>query len=47
MTIYKNDPHYKVLYTSKNIFLMVENVKFRNDNNNTKSHILEFIIKLI
>ena len=45
MTIYKNDPNYKVSYTSKKrTFLMVENVKFRKDKKNTKSHILQFLI---
>ena len=48
MNIYKIDPNYKVSYTSKkHTFLMVENVKFRKDNKNTKSHILEFLIKSI
>ena len=48
MTIYKNDPKYKVSYTSKkHTFLAVGNVKFRKDNNNTKSHFLEILIKSI
>ena len=46
MTIYKNDPNYKVSYTSKkHTFLTVGNLKIRKDNNNTKSHILEILIK--
>ena len=45
MTIYKNDPNYKVSYTSKNrTFLTVGNVKIRKDNNNPKSHFFEFLI---
>ena len=48
MTIYKNDPNYKVSYTSKKrTFLMVENVKFRKDKKNTKSHFLEFLINQV
>ena len=48
MTIYKNDPNYKVSYTSKkHTFLTVENVKISKDKKNTKSHILEILIKLI
>ena len=48
MTINKNDPKYKVSYTSKNYtFLPVGNVKFKKDNNNTKSHFLEILIKSI
>ncbi len=45
MTLYKNDPNNEILYTSKkHTFLAVENVKIRKDNNNTKSHFLEFLI---
>ena len=45
MTIYKNDPNYKILYTSKkHTFLTVGNVKTRKDKKDTKSHILEFLI---
>ena len=48
MTVYKNDPNYEILYTSKkHTFLTVRNVKIRKDNNNTKSHILEILIKSI
>ena len=48
MTIYKNDPNYKVSYTSKkHTFLSVRNFKIRRDKKNTKSHILEILIKLI
>ena len=48
MTIYKNDPNYEILYTSKkHTFLTVGNVKIRKDNKNTKSHFFEFLIKLI
>ena len=48
MTIYKNDPNYKVSYTSKkHTFLSVGNLKIRKDKNNTKSHILEILIKPI
>ena len=48
MTIYKNDPKYKNLITSKNRhLLMVGNVKISNDKKNTKSRILEFLIKSI
>ena len=48
MTIYKNDPKYKVSYTSKkHTFLTVGNVKIRKDNNNTKTHFFEFLIMLI
>ena len=48
MIIYKNDPKYKSLITSKNrYFLRVGNVKIRMDNKSTKSHILEILIKLI
>ncbi len=48
MTIYKNDPNYKASYTSKkHTVFMVENVKIRKDKKNTKSHILEILIKLI
>ena len=44
MTIYKNDPNYEILFTSKkSIFLIVGNVKISKDNRNTKSHILEFL----
>ena len=45
MTIYKNDPNYEILYTSKkHTFITVGNVKIRMDNKNTKSHFLEFLI---
>ena len=48
MTIYKNDPKYKSLITSKNRhYLTVGNVKINNDNKNTKSRNLEILIKLI
>ncbi len=48
MTIHKNDPNYKVSYTSKkHTFLTVRNLKIRKDNKNTKSHILEILIKSI
>ena len=48
MNIYKNDPNNKVSYTSKkHTFLTVGNVKIRKDKNNTKSHILEILIKSI
>ncbi len=46
MTIYKNDPNYEILFTSKKrIFLIVGNVKIRKDNRNAKTHILEFLKK--
>ena len=46
MTIYKNDPNYEILFTSKKrTFLIVGNVKIRKDNRNTKTHILEFLKK--
>ena len=46
MTIYKNDPKYKSLITAKNRhYLTVGNVKISNKNKNTKSHILEILIK--
>ncbi len=48
MTIHKNDPNYKVSDTSKkHSFLTVRNVKIRKDKKNTKSHILEILIKSI
>ena len=48
MIIYKNDPKYKILITSKNRhFLTSENVKIRKDNKSTKSHKLEILIKPI
>ena len=48
MIIYKNDPKYKSLITSKNRhYLTVGNVKISNDNKNTKSRILEILIKSI
>ena len=48
MIIYKNDPKYKIIITSKNRhFLTIENVKISKDNKNTKSHILEILIKSI
>ena len=48
MIIYKNDPKYKNLITSKNRhYLTVGNVKISNDKKNTKSCIFEFLIKLI
>ena len=48
MTIYKNDPKYKILITSKNqYFLTFGNVKITMDNKDTKSHFLRILIKLI
>ena len=48
MTIYKNYPKYKNLITSKKRhYLTVGNVKISNKNKNTKSPILEFLIKSI
>ena len=48
MTIYKNDPKYKIFITSKNRhYLTVGNVKISNDKKNTKSRIFEFLIKSI
>ena len=48
MTIYKNDPNYEILFTSKKrIFLIVGNVKISKDNRNTKSHIFDFFINQI
>ena len=48
MTLYKNDPNYKVSYTSKkHTFLTVGDVKFRKDNNNTKPHFLEILINQV
>ena len=48
MIIYKNDPKYKIFITSKNRhYLTVRNVKISNDNKNTKSPILEILIKSI
>ena len=48
MTIYKNDPNYDILFTSKKrTFLIVGNVKISKDNRNTKTHILEFLKKSI
>ena len=48
MTTYKNDPNYEILYTSKkHTFLTVGNAKIRKDNNNTKSHNLEFLINQV
>ena len=48
MNIYKNDPKYKSLITSKNRHLLtVGNVKIRNNKKNTKSCILEILIKSI
>ena len=48
MTIYKNDPNYKVPFTSKkHTFLTVENTKIRKNNKNKKSHIFEILINLI
>ena len=48
MNIYKNDPKYKVSYTSKkHTFLSVRNLKIRKYKKNTKSHILEILIKSI
>ncbi len=48
MTIYKNDPNYKVSYTSKkHAFLTVGNAKIRKHNKNTKSHFFEFLINQI
>ena len=48
MIIYKNDPKYKYLITSKNRhYLTVRNVKISNDKKNTKSRNLEILIKSI
>ena len=48
MTIYKNDPNYEILYTSKkHTFLTVENVKIRKHNKNTKKHFFEFLINQV
>ena len=48
MTIYKNDPNYEISYTSKmHTFLTYGNVKIRKNKKNTKSHILEILIKSI
>ena len=48
MTIYKNDPKYKIFITSKNRhYSAVENVKISNDNKDTKSRILRILIKSI
>ena len=48
MITYKNDPKYKSLITSKNRHLLpIENVKIRNDKKNTKSCILEILIKSV
>ncbi len=48
MTFYKNDPNYKVSYTSKkHTILSVGNVKIRKDNKNTKSHFFEFLINQV
>ena len=42
--LHKNDPNYKVSYTSKkHTFLTVGNVKIRKDNNNTKTHFSNFL----
>ncbi len=46
--LHENDPNYRVSYTSKkHTFLTVGNLKIRKDNNNTKTHFLEFLIKSI
>ena len=48
MTIYKNDPNYELLYTSKkHAFLTVRNVKIRKDNKHTKSHFFEILINQV
>ena len=48
MIIYKNDPKYKSLITSKNRHLLpIENVKIIKDNKSTKSHFLRIFIKSI
>ena len=48
MIIYKNDPKYKILITSKNRhFLTSENVRIRMDNKSTKSHFLRIFINAI
>ena len=48
MIIYKNDPKYKILITSKNRHLLpIENNKIRKNNKNAKSRILEILIKSI
>ncbi|RKU29098.1 hypothetical protein C6497_06835 [Candidatus Poribacteria bacterium] len=48
MTMYKNDPKYKIFLSSKNRhYSPFENVKIRNDNKTTKLHILQILKKLI
>ena len=48
MTIYKNDPKYKIFITSKNRhFLPIENAKIRMNNKSTKSQFLRILIKSI
>ncbi len=48
MAIYKNDPNYEILYTSKkHTFITVRNAKFRKYNKNTKSHFFEFLINQV
>ncbi len=48
MTIYKNDPNYKVsYYVKKHTFLTDQNVKIWKDNKNTKSHFFEFLINQV
>ncbi|RKU31849.1 hypothetical protein C6497_00785 [Candidatus Poribacteria bacterium] len=48
MIIYKNDPKYNILITSKNQhFITTKNVKIKNENKNTKSLFLEILIKSI
>ena len=48
MIIYKNDPKYKILITSKNRHLLpIGNVKIRMDNKSTRSHFLRILINAI
>ena len=48
MNFYKNDPKYKILFTSKNRhYLEIGNVKIRNNNKNTEYRFLEIFIKSI
>ncbi len=48
MIIYKNDPKYKVSYTSKNhTYITVGTDKISKNKNNTKSHFLEILINQV
>ena len=48
ITLYKINPNYQILYTSKNrTFITVGNVKIRKHNKNTKSHFFEFLINQV